>query len=97
MIANGRMYIGTNENTASPPYHNGGHLCYFSLPQTEDGGPVGPPTWKYGIECDVRGTPVWVNNRVYVTSGRGMYAFDTVTDSLVLGQDHGMGIILGPV
>ncbi len=59
------------------------------------------PRWIVDIECDVRGTPVLMDGRIaderwlYVSSGRGLYAIATETDSIPryrLGTSSAIGV-----
>jgi len=96
LIANGRIYIGMN-NDWDPPYQTGGSLtCFLEDRQQEPPPPYEiTPAWTYGINCDVRGTPVYMGGRIYVTSGKGLYAFNSDDGDLILGEDHYNGVSLG--
>jgi hypothetical protein len=70
--------------------------CFLENRQQEPPPPYEiEPSWTYGINCDVRGTPVCIGNTLYATSGKGMYAFDADDGDLVLGEGHYCGVILG--
>ncbi len=90
------VYIGTNWNGNA---NYDGCVCKFAYSYVgENGQPYQPSNpAHYGIECDVRGTPVVLGGLVYASSGRGLYGLDADNMALVIGTDHGVGVQPGGV
>jgi outer membrane protein assembly factor BamB len=98
-VVNGKVYIGANEDVPDDEEVSGGIVLCFDVnafpvwPQQAD------PLWEQHIGCDVRGCPLVINGRVYVTTGQGLFAFDAETGDLIpgLGVPPSTGIEPGGV
>jgi outer membrane protein assembly factor BamB len=86
------VYIGINKNVGTPPEHNGGAIACYSLvydgdTQTSPQGIPVNPEWMTNVECDVRGTPVLLDDLVYASTGKGLWIVEAddgeVVDSCV--------------
>jgi hypothetical protein len=90
------VYIGTNWNGDA---NYDGCLCKFDYSYPGEGGPPYQPSnpYHYGIDCDVRGTPVVVGDVVYISSGRGLYGLDADVLTLLIGTGPGAGVQPGGV
>ncbi len=80
-IADGNMYIGMNDACDPPGIDWGGSVTCLALLEESESHPYEAyPVWRFGIQCDVRGTPVVLGDSCYVTSGRDLFVFE---------KDHG--------
>jgi len=100
-VAGDKVYVGLNSVWRDGYWFlQGGVVACFALyPECDPPWPhycKVEPLYQYGIQCDVRGTPVVIDTLVYATTGRGLYGLNLL-DSLevVLGTDHSTGIRQG--
>jgi len=92
------VYVGANSVWGN--CETGGELLKFY--RTYNGDSYPPPygqrvrpRWDYGaagVECDVRGTPVLLDGLVYVSTGKGLFAFDEDDGSMEIGTGPGAGV-----
>lgn len=91
-VSRERIYIGINKNHGGvPPEHNGGAIaCYrWAYDGDTQGPPYGlpvAPEWTVGIDCDVRGTPLLLDDLVYASTGKGLWILEAANGN-VLASD----------
>lgn len=77
-IAHGRVYVGANARCGTVG-NFGGKLFCFGL-----GG--GPPIWEQPFTCDVRGCPLVIGDRVYISTGVGLYCFNAFSGDPIVSH-----------